>query len=155
MASVLITIIGASNVLFVDAATFSLSAVLVFLGVPLIAKIAGKDDVKGRRYFAELLEGLRFLRATGFLLSMVLVATIGNFMDKPPIAVIAPVYADTIYGSPTALGIVVGAFGAGALAGSLLFGVERRASGDREGGGGAQPDPRPKRRLGPQRHFAA
>jgi MFS family permease len=127
VAGVLIALIGASNVLFVDAATFSLSAVFVFLGVPSIAKKVGKEDVKGgRRYFGELLEGLRFVRGSGFLLSMVLVATVGNFMDKPLVAVIAPVYADAIYGSPTALGIVVGAFGAGALAGSLLFGAVGR-----------------------------
>jgi predicted MFS family arabinose efflux permease len=37
--------------------------------------------------------------------------------------VILPVYAKTIYGSPTSLGLALGAFGAGALAGSLLFGA--------------------------------
>jgi MFS family permease len=39
------------------------------------------------------------------------------------LSVILPVYAKTIYGSPTSLGLALGAFGAGALTGSLVFGA--------------------------------
>jgi predicted MFS family arabinose efflux permease len=63
------------------------------------------------------------MRANKLLLSMVLIATIGNSLDKPLIYVIAPVYADTVYGSAESLGLMVGAFGGGALAGTLLYGV--------------------------------
>ena len=52
-----------------------------------------------------------------------LVATIGNSLDKPLMYVIAPVYADEIYGSPESLGLMIGAFGGGALVGTLLYGV--------------------------------
>jgi predicted MFS family arabinose efflux permease len=41
--------------------------------------------------------------------------------------VVAPVYANKIYGSPASLGALVGSFGAGAFAGSLLFGSVGRA----------------------------
>jgi len=37
--------------------------------------------------------------------------------------VIAPVYADEIYGSPESLGLMIGAFGGGALVGTVLYGV--------------------------------
>jgi MFS family permease len=57
------------------------------------------------------------------LLSVVLVATIGNSLDKPLMYVIAPVYARDIYGNPESLGLMVGAFGGGALAGTLIYGV--------------------------------
>ena len=48
---------------------------------------------------------------------------IANFFDKALLAVIAPVYADRVYGSPTSLGLLVGAFGIGAFSGSLIFGA--------------------------------
>jgi MFS family permease len=80
-----------------------------------------------RRYFAELADGLRFIRSKTFLLSMIMVATVGNFFDQPLLMVVAPVYAKEIYGSPASFGALVGSFGAGAVAGSLLFGsVGRR-----------------------------
>jgi MFS family permease len=58
---------------------------------------------------------------------MILIATVSNFLDKPLMAVILPVYAKTIYGSPTSLGLAIGAFGAGALTGSLVFGAIGRS----------------------------
>jgi MFS family permease len=74
----------------------------------------------------ELREGLRFVRAHTVMLSVILVATVGNFLDKPLMVVVLPVYARTFYTSPTSLGLALGAFGAGALVGSLLFGAVGR-----------------------------
>ena len=53
---------------------------------------------------------------------MILVATVGNFFDQPLLTVVAPVYAKQINGSPASFGALVGSFGAGAFAGSLLYG---------------------------------
>jgi MFS family permease len=80
----------------------------------------------GRRYRADLADGLRFVRSTGVLLPMILVATVGNFFDQPLVTVIAPLYAKEIYGSPASFGALVGAFSGGAFAGSLLFGAVGR-----------------------------
>jgi predicted MFS family arabinose efflux permease len=118
----LIVLIGASNVLFVDALTFSVSAALVAFGVSSAAS-AGAEAERVRAYLPELLEGLRFVRTNTLILSMILVATVTNFLDVPLVAVIMPVYAKTIYGSAASLGAVLGALGAGALAGTLLFGA--------------------------------
>jgi predicted MFS family arabinose efflux permease len=154
LAGVLIALIGATNVLFVDAVTFLTSATLVALGVPARAgrgaTVAAADErgyasdlalgvpsgasggakvateARDGSYLSGLLEGLRFVRANKLILSMVLVATIGNSLDKPLIYVIAPVYAKTIYNSAESLGLMVGAFGGGALAGTLLYGVVAR-----------------------------
>jgi predicted MFS family arabinose efflux permease len=124
LAGVLIALVGASNVLFVDAATFAVSAALVALGVPSAASASAEAEVEGARgYFSELLEGLRFVRTNALILSMILVATVTNFLDVPLAQVILPVYANTIYGSAASLGAMLGAFGGGAFAGTLLFGA--------------------------------
>ena len=76
-----------------------------------------------RRYVSELLEGLRFVRTSALLLSLILIAMVANLLEKPLMSVVAPVYADTVYDSAASLGAMLGAFGAGALAGTLLFGA--------------------------------
>ena len=70
LAGFLIAGIGAVNVLFVDAGTFSISALLVTVGVPRSVDARERRPVEGgrRRYFSELAEGLRFVRSTTFLL---------------------------------------------------------------------------------------
>jgi len=68
----------------------------------------GGDALDSQSYLAELREGLRFIRAHSVLLSMILIATVGNFLDKPLVTVILPVYAKTFYGSPTSLGLALG-----------------------------------------------
>jgi MFS family permease len=125
LAGALIAAIGAANVLFVDAGTFCVSALLVTVGVPRSVDAGERQPVQasGRRYISELADGLRFVRSKPFLLWMILVATVGNFFDQPLMTVVAPVYADEIYGSPTSFGALVGSFGAGAFVGSLLFGA--------------------------------
>jgi MFS family permease len=61
LAGILITEVGAVNVLFVDAATFSISALLVVAGVPRSVDARERRPVEGggRRYLAELADGLR------------------------------------------------------------------------------------------------
>jgi MFS family permease len=104
LGGILIAAIGAANVLFVDAASFVASALLVAIGVPAAASRAEPAAAPGgHSYLAELREGLRFIRAHTVLLSMILIATVGNFLDKPLVTVILPVYAKTFYGSPPAL----------------------------------------------------
>ena len=124
LAGALIAAIGAVNVLFVDAGTFTVSALLVAAGIPRSVDARERQPAKGggRRYRAELRDGLRFVRSKTFLLSMILVATVGNFFDQPLLTVVAPVYAKQIYGSPASFGALVGSFGARAFAGSLLYG---------------------------------
>ena len=120
----LIALMGASNVLFIDAGTFTTSALLILLGIPAtvgVAAAASRPREAG--YGRDLREGLRAIRRAPAILSMSLVGMIGNFFDKALLAVVLPVYADRVYGSATSLGLLVGAFGIGALTGSLIFGA--------------------------------
>jgi Major Facilitator Superfamily len=122
LAGLMIVKIGAVNVLFIDAGTFCFSALLIAVGIRAVVDDRARLAPTRRRYFSELMDGLRFVRSRSFLLWMIFVATVGNFFDKPLLTVIAPVYAKDVYGSPTSLGALVGSFGIGAFAGSLLFG---------------------------------
>jgi MFS family permease len=127
IAGFLIAGIGAVNVLFVDAATFACSALLIGLGVPgAVDRREPRPIEGGGGYLADLASGLRFVRSTGLLLPMILVATVGNLFDQPLLTVIAPIYAKEVYGSPASFGALVGAFSGGAFAGSLLFGAVGR-----------------------------
>ena len=118
---------GATNVLFVDVGTFAASALLALVGIPARVDAIRRDvQLRQRRYAGELREGLRFIKSTPAILWMALVGLIANFFDKALLAVIAPVYADRVYGSATSLGLFVGAFGLGAFSGSLLFGAVGR-----------------------------
>jgi predicted MFS family arabinose efflux permease len=148
LGGVAIALFGAANVLLADAATFAASAALIAIGVPSSAGAHREDEADSerahhgprrhvrqlfanptllrdpaRRYLSELLEGLRFVRTNALLLSMVLLATAVNLLEKPFVSVIVPVYVNTFYGSAASLGVMLAAFGAGALVGTFLFGA--------------------------------
>lgn len=117
---------GAHNALLFDAATFAISATAVAIAVPTLRRVAEAktEHAEGLGdYLAELAEGLRFIREDTLVLSIVIVYTATEFLDAPLTPVILPVYADSVYGSAAKLGLMVAGLGAGALAGSLLFGA--------------------------------
>jgi MFS family permease len=127
IAGILIAVIGATNVLLVDAATYAFSAALVAVVVPAVASAGAEVEARRKRgYLPELLEGLRFVRTNALILSIILLATLTNFLDVPLVQVVLPVYARTFYGSAASLGLMLGALAAGALAGTLLFGAVGR-----------------------------
>jgi MFS family permease len=127
VAGVLIVVFGATGVLWVNAATFAFSALLVAVAVPAVqlgrAAVENAGDGEARGYFGELSEGIRFVWRDKLLLTMVLVVTVANLLDAPKWAVIVPVYVKEVFGSAAVLGVLLGSFGAGALTGTLLFGV--------------------------------
>jgi len=126
VAGVLIAVFGATGVLLVNALTFAFSALLVAVAVPtvVVARAAGNAGDGGvRGYFGELWEGIGFVWRDKLLLTMVLVVTVANLLDAPKWAVIVPVYVKEVFGSAAVLGVLLGSFGAGALAGTLLFGA--------------------------------
>lgn len=119
LAGALIAVLGPSNVLWVDAATFAVSAVLVGLAVP-----AGPvQSQASSRYWDEVMEGLRFLREDRLIRSLIVPFAIINFLTAPLFAVILPVLAKERYGSAQDLGLMFAGFGAGALVVSLGFGA--------------------------------
>ena len=119
IAGLLITWIGTSSVLWLDAGTFAISAILFALTIPT----GDKKPVSESKYLDDLKEGLQFLRKNRLLLSLVITVAITNFLDAPLFSVVLPVYAKEIFGDPTRLGIIISSFGAGAMLGTLIFGA--------------------------------
>ncbi len=121
VAGLLIVWLGASNVLWVDSATFAISAILVLLGVPALAHRV--KPVKRSRYIDDLLEGINFLRRDHLLLLMAVSLTASNFLVGPLFGVILPVFARDTFHSARDLGFMLSAFGAGQVGGSIVYGV--------------------------------
>lgn len=119
LAGVLIAVFGSANVLLVDAATFAVSALLMRLFVPAAIRVTG--EASPERYLAQLREGYRFLWRTPIVRATVLMVLITNMLDAAMGGVIMPVYADRILDSVVALGLMSGALGATAFAGTLVF----------------------------------
>ena len=119
IAGVLIAWLGTSNVLWLDAATFAISAGLFALAVPSRqAKL-----ISQARYFDQLKDGLQFVRQDRLIMALVITVAITNFLDAPVFAVIMPVYAEQMFGEAAQLGLMVSSFGAGAMLGAFLFGA--------------------------------
>jgi MFS family permease len=118
LAGVLIAAIGASNVLWLDAASFACSAGLVAALVPRVARERAPEP---STYLNELLEGVRFIRHDRLIRAVVLMVLVTNFLDAPLATVLMPVFAREAFGSSVDLGLILGTFGGFALLGSLVF----------------------------------
>jgi len=139
---ILVAVAGAPLVLLLDAGTFLLSAAAVAVAVPSHAQVdddrrTQRSDAHGhqvfadsrlmrspaRQYLSELREGFGFVRTSGLLISLIVIATVASLLEKPLMSVVAPVYAQDQYGSAASFGAMLSAFGAGALIGTLTFSV--------------------------------
>lgn len=125
LGGVLVGLIGASNVLWVDAATFLISSVIISAGIParLVPVPAPAEEGGFTGYMRDLREGLGFVRRDRLVFTMIAVITLTNFLDSPVSSVLLPAYADRVLASPTALGALISAIGAGSVAGAALFGA--------------------------------
>ncbi|MFI6641626.1 MFS transporter [Streptomyces sp. NPDC050504] len=126
LAGLLVALVGAQNVLLIDAVTFCLSALLVaggLRGVREAAPVKAAAPFSAASYRRELAEGFGYLVHERLLLATVLVVMCINGMDQGWNAVLLPVHAESELGGATALGLATAAFGLGALVGALLYGA--------------------------------
>ncbi|MCB9101638.1 MAG: MFS transporter [Anaerolineales bacterium] len=121
-AGFLIALVSAQNVLYLDAATFAVSALLVWFIVPNI-KIDRPADETGSSpgYLTDLQAGLRYVRQDSLILTIVGVVLITNFLDAALSSVIYPVFVREVYGSAIGLGLIFGVSGGGAVIGALVY----------------------------------
>jgi MFS family permease len=121
----LIAVFGPADVLYVQAAAFLVSALLVAALVHPRGHADGGAAAPGSiaGYRTELMVGLRFVAGSSLLVSVVLVASVANAIDGSLITVVLPVYVQEIWSSPTDLGFLVSAIGAGSLLGTAVFGA--------------------------------
>ena len=115
LAGLLIAFIGATNVLWVDAATFFLSAI----AISFAALVALRPEPSSG-YLNELKAGMSFWRRDKVLVALTLTVTATNLLDSFS-SVLLPVLASRLYGSSVSLGLMLGALGGGSVASALMF----------------------------------
>ncbi|MFG1678324.1 MFS transporter [Micromonospora sp. NPDC049282] len=115
MAGALITVIGASGVLWIDAASYLCSFLILLVMVPRTADRAAPEAAHRSAW-----AGLRYLRTDRFLSQAVISTVLFGFVLRV-LALTLPLLAYTRFGSDARSGgLLVAASGAGALVGSLL-----------------------------------
>ncbi len=143
LAGVLIVILGTTRLLWVDAASFALSACIVAFAIPASrsshvqeATQEAQKDAEGAPELqtdaemqldeaSSFLAGLRLSFQTlchdQLMLAIMFALIITNLLDASLSAVVLPVYSKAHFGSALAFGLASAAFGGGALLGSILF----------------------------------
>ncbi|MFB7517969.1 MFS transporter [Streptomyces sp. NPDC056144] len=125
-AGVLVALLGSDSVLFLDAATFGLSALLVFAGlrgVPSAEPMRDAPRLSLARYRADLRTGYAFLFGRRLMLGIMVMVMVTNGLAQSWSAVLLPVHAREELGGPAAQGLLGAVFAGCALAGALLYGA--------------------------------
>ena len=119
LAGLLIGLMGTANVLWLNAASFVVSAAIIGLMIPTITPAT--EETKSGKYFEELKDGLRFIARDKLILSIVVMVMLTNFLDAIFGGVLQPVYVREVYGRAMDLGLLIAANGGGAVIGGLIF----------------------------------
>jgi MFS family permease len=124
VAGVLVVSVGGLQAMFVDSASFLISALLVARLVRVAGRAVVDEDVpEPEGYWKGLRAGFAFVLQDRLMRAIVAIVVITNLFDAANSTVLLPVYAQRELGGAVALGLMVGVTGGGAFVGSLLFGV--------------------------------
>jgi MFS family permease len=126
LGGVLIAVLGAVNVLLVDAATFAVAAPLFAVGTRGLPEARAQrraEPVTLPAYRRELAEGYGFVAATPLLLGLCLMTLVTRGLDQGWSAVLLPVHARDQLDGAVDLGLLEAAFGLCALTGALVYGT--------------------------------
>ena len=133
VAGLLVATVGPVATLFVNAATFALSALLTWVFVP-VAPVARPDtadvDVHDEptSYWSDLTAGFRFVLRDPLMRLIVGLVLVTNLFDAARASSMVPLYANERLGGAAALGVIVAVMGGSALIGNIAFGfVAHRA----------------------------
>jgi MFS family permease len=113
LAGVAIVALGAVNALWIDVASFLVSAVVVATLVPRVRARASGEEV------ADVLAGIRTLARDRVLQGLTLAAMAANAVGTPAFVVLLPALAIAAGFGAGALGVMLAAFGGGLVVGSL------------------------------------
>jgi MFS family permease len=113
-AGLLVAAAGSGWAIAVDAATFAVSA-----GCLMMLRVPPRVALRGRSFVADLRDGWEAFRSRRWVWTFVVYFAIANMLWGAWSA-LGPVVADRDLGGAAAWGIVLGAVGVGALAGSVL-----------------------------------
>lgn len=121
LAGLLVAGLGAENVLWLNAATFAISALLVAIAIP--SDLFPRARFQSSGYLNDVLSGLRFIRHDELLWPMVVLLASANAISASITGVILPFYAKETFGSAASLGVIMAAMGGGGFLGSTLYGL--------------------------------
>lgn len=120
LAGVLIAFMGASNVLWIDAATSIVSAISILAFVPV--RIHRAVQRVSTSYLADIKEGLRFLWRDDVIRWISLTLAITNAFGAPFFSLMWAVYAKERFDDPRYLGLILSASGVGMVIGVAFYG---------------------------------
>ncbi|HJR78900.1 MAG TPA: MFS transporter [Anaerolineales bacterium] len=121
LSGLLIALVGTENVLWLNAASFFISAGIIAITIQLHHPMRHEKSEPSGSYFQELREGLRFIFHDKLLLAIVIMVMATNFLDAVFSGVVQPVFVKQVYGQALDLGLLISANGAGAVIGALVF----------------------------------
>lgn len=119
LAGLLISFVGTVNVLWVDAVSFFVCAILVGFFIKSVIP-ENQSSPKGK-YWDELKAGWKFMVGDQLLLAIVIIIMLTNLLDAAFGGVVQPVYVKQVFGDAINLGFIIAANGGGAVVGGLLF----------------------------------
>ncbi|MGI8553899.1 MAG: MFS transporter [Dehalococcoidia bacterium] len=121
VAGVLLAVLGASSVLWLDAASFAASALIVAV---VVHRPATSSATPSQRlsYLAEVAQGFRFIQQDRTLLWLITMFALGSLVSEPLYVIVLPVVAKLVYQSAVDLGLMNSALAAGSLVGLTLYG---------------------------------
>jgi MFS family permease len=119
LAGILIVLIGTSNLLWVDGATFFISAILLAWNIP--TGLTPQRKQAQSNYLQDMKEGLAFIWATPVIFMILITLTVTNLLDQGMSGVLMPDYGLRVLKSPVALGWLIASFGGAAFVGTMLF----------------------------------
>jgi predicted MFS family arabinose efflux permease len=119
-AGLMIVATDAPTVLLVDAVSFAAAALMVSA---LVARVAAPKTDPGDAvpYLRQLRDGIGYVRRDRLVLGLLVMLFVTNLLDQAYGTVFVPVWAKEVFGSPVGIGLVVAAFGAGAVVGNLVY----------------------------------
>ena len=118
LAGLFIALTGPGDVLWINAASFVVSAGIIYLLGP--RPESSEDAEESGAYLQQLKDGLRFLRSDRLIATMIATVTVTNLIDAAA-GIVLPVYADRVYGSALSLGLILGAMAGGSVLGALAY----------------------------------
>lgn len=122
VAGFLVSTVGASNVLWVNASVFAVSALLITMLVPSVAA-PDTEDQAAQSFWSNTVFGFRFIRQHPLLLWLAGFLCLTNFLDAPFATVMMPALVREEYGSAERLGLLFGMHGAGAVISTIIFSI--------------------------------
>jgi MFS family permease len=119
LAGALIAWFGAVNALWVDAASFAVSAGLIAVLVPFTAR----PKMVAASFLGDVRAGWEYLRSRALLVRFIALIVCVNLTAVPLAAVVIPKVARDFYESSRTGGVMLAADGIGVILGGVIFGI--------------------------------